>query len=163
MIIIHILILVIRLKINKKLIFYILLPLVVGGIGYLLGGSTDIYEKINQPSFAPPSVVFPIVWTILYILMGISSYMISKENNPNEALKVYYIQLFFNMLWSMFFFRFQLFLFSSIWLFVLLALVIYMIMLFVKKKKMAGYLQIPYALWCTFAFILNIAVYVLNG
>ena len=150
-------------KLNfKKLIFFILTPLVIGGIGYLLGGSTDIYSKINQPSFAPPSILFPIVWTILYILMGISSYMVYKENDSELALKVYYIQLGFNALWSFFFFRLNLFLFSSIWLAILLSLVIYMVVLFVRKNKTAGYLQIPYALWCSFALILNIAIYVLN-
>ena len=150
------------LKINKKLIYYILLPLIIGGVGYLLGGSTDIYTKIIRPSFAPPAILFPIVWSILYILMGISSYIVSKQDNSFEALKIYYIQLFFNMLWSMLFFRFQMFLLSSIWLLILVILVIYMVILFIKKNKIAGLMQIPYALWCTFALILNIAVYVLN-
>ncbi len=146
----------------KKLIIYILIPLVVGFIGNLLGGSTDIYEQINTPSFAPPGFLFPIVWSILYILMGISSYMISKEKNNKEALTVYWVQLGINALWSLFFFRLNWFLFSALWLVVLLCLIVYMIYLFSKLNKTAAYLQIPYSLWVAFALVLNSAIYILN-
>jgi len=147
----------------KKLIIFILIPLVVGFIGNLLGGSTDIYEKINTPSFAPPGFLFPIVWSILYILMGISSYMISKEANNKTALTVYFVQLGVNALWSLFFFRLNWFLFSALWLVLLLCLIIYMIYEFAKLNKTAAYLQIPYALWVTFALVLNSAIYILNS
>lgn len=150
-------------KIDKKLIFYILIPLVVGFIGNLLGGSTDIYTKIVSPSFAPPGFLFPIVWSILYILMGISSYLVSKEANNKEALTVYFVQLGINALWSFFFFRLNWFFFSSLWIVMLLTLVIYMIYLFFKLNKTAAYLQIPYTLWLTFALILNSAIYLLNN
>ena len=146
----------------KKIIIYILIPLVVGFIGNLLGGSTDIYEQINTPSFAPPGFLFPIVWSILYILMGISSYMISKEKNNKEALTVYWVQLGINALWSLFFFRLNWFLFSALWLVVLLCLIVYMIYLFSKLNKTAAYLQIPYSLWVAFALVLNSAIYILN-
>ena len=149
-------------KINKKLIFYIALPLVVGFIGNLLGGGNEIYTQINKPPFAPPGFLFPIVWSILYVLMGISSYMISKEKNNNLALTIYFIQLGINALWSLFFFRLNWFLFSSLWLVVLLCLIIYMIYEFVKLNKVAGYIQIPYSLWVAFAFILNASIYLLN-
>lgn len=149
-------------KINKKLIIYLLIPIVVGFIGNLLGGSTDIYSKINTPSFAPPGFLFPIAWTILYILMGISSYMISKEQESTEALTVYFIQLGVNALWSLFFFRFNWFLFSALWIVLLLCLVIYMIYLFNKLNKTAAYLQIPYVLWLAFALVLNSSIYLLN-
>ncbi len=149
-------------KINKKLIIYIAIPLVVGFIGNLLGGSTDIYSKILTPSFAPPGILFPIVWTILYILMGISSYMVSKEKENTEALTVYFIQLGVNALWSLFFFRLNWFLFSALWIVLLLSLVIYMIYLFSKLNKTAAYLQIPYILWLAFALILNSSIYLLN-
>ena len=149
-------------KKHKKLIIYILIPLVIGFIGNLLGGSTDIYKQINTPSFAPPGFLFPIVWTILYTLMGISSYMISKEKNNKEALTVYWVQLGINALWSLFFFRLNWFLFSSLWLVVLLSLIIYMIYLFAKLNKTAAYLQIPYSLWVAFALVLNSAIYILN-
>lgn len=147
----------------KKLILYILIPLVVGFVGNLLGGSTDIYEKINTPSFAPPGFLFPIVWTILYTLMGISSYMISKEKNNKTALTVYFVQLGVNALWSLFFFRLNWFLFSALWLVLLLCLIVYMIYEFAKLNKTAAYLQIPYALWVTFALVLNSAIYILNS
>ena len=150
-------------KKHKKLIIFILIPLVVGFVGNLLGGSTDIYEKINTPSFAPPGFLFPIVWSILYILMGISSYMISKEKNNTTALTVYFVQLGVNALWSLFFFRLNWFLFSALWLVLLLCLIVYMIYEFYKLNKTAAYLQIPYALWVTFALILNSAIYILNN
>jgi len=149
-------------KKHKKLIIYILIPLVVGFVGNLLGGSTDIYKQINTPAFAPPGFLFPIVWTILYILMGISSYMISKEKNNKEALTVYWVQLGVNALWSLFFFRLNWFLFSALWLVILLCLIIYMIYLFSKLNKTAAYLQIPYAIWVAFALVLNSAIYILN-
>ncbi len=147
----------------KKLIIFILIPLVVGFIGNLLGGSTDIYEKIKTPSFAPPGFLFPIVWSILYILMGISSYMISKKENNKTALTVYFVQLGVNALWSLFFFRLNWFLFSALWLVLLLCLIIYMIYEFAKLNKTAAYLQIPYAIWVTFALVLNSAIYILNN
>ena len=147
----------------KKLIIYILIPLIVGFIGNLIGGSTDIYEKIKTPSFAPPGFLFPIVWTILYILMGISSYMISKEKNSNTAITVYFVQLGINALWSLFFFRLNWFLFSALWLVLLLCLIVYMIYEFKKLNKTAAYLQIPYSLWVIFALILNSTIYILNS
>lgn len=150
-------------KKHKKLIIYILIPLIVGFIGNLLGGSTDIYEKINTPSFAPPGFLFPIVWTILYILMGISSYMVSKGKNSSTALTIYFVQLGVNALWSLFFFRLNWFLFSALWLVLLLCLIVYMIYEFYKLNKTAAYLQIPYALWVTFALVLNSAIYILNS
>lgn len=146
----------------KKLIIFILIPLVVGFIGNLLGGDTDIYNKIKTPPFAPPGLLFPIVWTILYTLMGISSYMISKEKGNKKALTVYFVQLGINALWSLFFFRLNWFLFSSLWLVLLLCLIIYMIYEFAKLNKTAAYLQIPYSIWVLFALILNSSIYILN-
>ena len=130
--------------------------------GSLLGGNQDIYSKINTPSFAPPGFLFPIVWTILYVLMGISSYIISNKENSGAALKVYYIQLVINALWSFFFFRLNWFLFSFLWILLLIAFVVYMIYLFYKLDKKAAFLQIPYLLWLIFAAILNFSIYYLN-
>lgn len=150
------------LKKYKTLILYILIPIIAGFIGNLLGGGNQIYDKINKPFFAPPPILFPIVWTVLYVLMGISAYLVSKEENSKKALTIYYIQLAVNVLWSFFFFRLNVFLFSSIWLLILIILVVYMIYEFLKSNETAAYLQIPYALWVTFAFILNYAIYMLN-
>lgn len=146
----------------KKLIIYIFIPLIVGFLSNILGGNTDIYNKINTPSFAPPGFLFPIVWSILYILMGISSYLISKEKDSKNALTVYFVQLGINALWPLFFFRLNWFFFSTLWLVLLLCLIIYMIYLFSKHNKTAAYLQIPYVLWVTFALVLNSAIYILN-
>ena len=147
----------------KKLIIFILIPLVVGFAGNLLGGSTDIYTKISKPSFAPPGFLFPIIWTILYILMGVSSYIIYKEKGSKRALTIYFVQLGINALWSLFFFRLNCFLFSALWLVLLLCLIIYMIYEFYKLNKTAAYLQIPYSIWVAFALVLNSAIYILNS
>lgn len=152
-------------KINyKTLIISIGLALAVGVAGTLLGGDMSFFDTIKKPFFAPPKLAFPIVWTILYILMGISSYMIYESDNPNkwEALKIYGTQLIVNSLWTLFFFRFKLYLFSFFWLILLLGLVIYMILKFDKIKKEAGYLQIPYIIWLLIAAALNLSIYFLN-
>jgi len=130
--------------------------------GSLLGGNQDIYSKINTPPFAPPGFLFPIVWTILYVLMGISSYIISNKENSQKALKIYYIQLVINALWSLFFFRLNWFLFSFLWILLLIGFVAYMIYLFYELDKKAAILQIPYLLWLVFAAILNFSIYYLN-
>lgn len=147
----------------KKFIKYLSIPLLSGFIGYLLGGNTQLYSSIIKPPFAPPPILFPIVWTILYILMGISSYIISNNSNNSKALQIYYIQLIVNSLWSLLFFRFNLFLFSSLWILLLLGLVIYMFYLFFKINKTAALLQIPYIIWLIFAGILNFSIYALNS
>ena len=146
----------------KRLLLYIAIPLIIGFIGNLLGGSTDIYNEINTPSFAPPGWLFPIAWTILYTLMGISSYMVRNEKNNGKVNTIYYVQLGINALWSLLFFRLRLFAFSSIWLALLIAAVAYMIYEFYKLNKTAGLIQIPYLLWLGFAFLLNYSIYLLN-
>lgn len=146
----------------KRLLLYILVPLIAGFIGNLIAGGTDIYNKINTPSFAPPGFLFPIVWSILYIAMGISAYLISKENNNQKANKLYYVQLIVNSLWSILFFRFKLFAVSTLWLVLLLVLVSFMIYEFYKLNKTSALINIPYLLWISFAFILNYSIYLLN-
>ena len=146
----------------KRLLLYILIPLIVGFIGNLISGGTDIYNKINTPKFAPPGFLFPIVWSILYIAMGISAYLISKEPNNQKANKLYYAQLVVNSLWSILFFRFKLFAVSTLWLVLLLVLVSFMIYEFYKLNKTSALINIPYLLWISFAFILNYSIYLLN-
>ena len=149
----------------KSLIINLLIPLVAGSLSdFLTMDSMEVYKDLNQPSFAPPSFLFPIVWTILYILMGISSYGIYESNSPikNKALKVYALQLFMNFIWPLLFFNAQLFLFSFIWLITIWCLVLWMIILFYKVKPIWGYIQVPYLLWLTFAVFLNFSVYSLN-
>lgn len=146
----------------KKLLLSIAIPLIAGFIGYLLSGGNTTYYFINKPSFSPPAILFPIVWTILYILMGISYYIISTKNNNETALKVYYLQLIVNGLWSFLFFRLNLFLISALWIILLIVLVVYMIITFFKINKTAGLLQLPYLAWLIFACILNFSIYFLN-
>lgn len=150
-------------KNKSNLIISILIPLAVGSISSLLSGNMSQMNYI-QPDFTPPAIVFPIVWTILYVLMGISSYIIYESDHPNKskALRIYGIQLFFNFFWSILFFRFSAYFLSLIWLLVLIILIIIMIFRFYKISPIAAYLQIPYLLWCMFASYLNYVVFVLN-
>ena len=141
----------------------ILVPVILGGIvGFIISGYMN-YSNLVQPSFAPPAILFPIVWTILYTLMGFS-YGILKSNNlvDEKTNTIYYWQLFVNLLWPIFFFVFDWKLFSFICILLLIVLVILMIKEFYGKNKVAGLLQIPYLLWLIFASILNLSIYLLN-
>lgn len=141
----------------------ILIPVIIGGIvGVIISTSID-YNSLQKPFLSPPSIAFPIVWTILYILMGVS-YGILKSKNmlDKETTVLYYIQLIVNALWSIFFFSLKWRLFAFIWIILLAILVILMIIKFYSKNKVAGLLQLPYLLWVIFASYLNIAVYILN-
>lgn len=152
-------------KIDFKALFIsILIPVVLGGIVGFLTGPSNMYSDLVLPAFAPPGIVFPIVWTILYILMGISCYIIYKSDsyNKEEALIIYGIQLVINLLWSFWFFTFKLYLFSFVWILFLLFFVVLMIKRFLEISKISGYLQIPYLIWLLFAAILNLSVVFLN-
>ena len=141
----------------------ILIPVIIGGIvGLIISKSID-YNSLQKPFLAPPSILFPIMWTILYILMGIS-YGILDSNNLIAAKQniIYYLQLFVNALWSIFFFTLKWRLFSFIWIIFLDLLVFVMLFIFYKKNKLSGLLQIPYLLWMLFASYLNISIYLMN-
>ena len=142
---------------------YILIPVIVGGIvGFIISNFID-YDNLNKPFLSPPKIAFPIVWTILYILMGIS-YGILSENKllDSKSKFIYYLQLGINALWSIFFFVFKWRLFSFIWILLLDIVVLIMIIDFYKKDKTAGLIQIPYLIWILFASYLNLGVYILN-
>ena len=149
---------------RSSLIIAILIPLAVGSFSALISGNMALYSTINKPAFSPPSIVFPIVWTILYVLMGISSYIIYSSDSADKtrALKIYALQLFFNFCWSILFFRYNLYLLSFLWLVILIVLICIMIKDFYKINPAAAYLQIPYLLWCIFAAFLNISIYTMN-
>lgn len=141
----------------------ILIPVLVGAIvGFIISGQID-YNSLKQPPLAPPSIAFPIVWSILYILMGVS-YGILETNSliDSDINFIYYFQLFVNALWSIFFFVFKLRLFSFLWILLLLVLVIIMVIKFYRKNKTAGLSQIPYLLWVAFATYLNLGIFSLN-
>ena len=153
----------------KKLRTYVIsiaLALAVGGLAaFLTRDSMDIYEKIVTPPLAPPAILFPIVWPILYVLMGISSAIIFNQRATNDVgtpLTLYVINLIMNFTWSIIFFGMNAFLGAFIWLILLLAVIILMILTFRKISAIAAYLQIPYALWVTFAGYLNFAIWYLN-
>ena len=148
----------------KKLIICIAIPLLVGGLSALLTqGSMETFEMVNKPPLSPPGWLFPVVWTILYVLMGIASYLVLTSGKPDDiALKAYGIQLAVNFLWPILFFNLNLYLFSFIWLVALWLLVYQTIRLFWSASKTAGALMIPYLLWITFAGYLNLGIYFLN-
>ncbi len=152
----------------KPYVISVAFALGIGGLSALItAGNMDLYSEIVQPPLAPPAFLFPVVWTILYILMGISSAMIWQERSTNRqevdtALSVYALNLFLNFFWSIIFFNMRAFLFAFIWLIALWAVILIMIIKFIKTKPVAGYLQIPYLLWVTFAGYLNLAIYILN-
>ena len=150
----------------KKIKIYaksILIPVLIGGIVGLIISSAIDYNSLQKPFLAPPSIVFPIVWTILYILMGISYGILKSKSLTDKKIDlIYYIQLAVNAAWSIIFFLLKWRLFAFIWILLLDILVILMIIKFYKKDKTAGLLQIPYILWTLFASYLNLAIYILN-
>lgn len=154
-------------KINwKKLLICLAIPLAVGGLSTLLSGGMDSYQVLNQPPLSPPGWVFPIVWTILYLLMGYASYRILVSNAPRDdikkALTFYGIQLFLNFLWPLVFFGLQWY-WAAFALLLLLWVFIYLTMhLFGLIDDTAENLLIPYLLWVTFAGYLNLGVALLN-
>ncbi len=141
----------------------ILVPVLIGLlVGILITNYID-YNSLNKPIFSPPSLIFPIIWSILYILMGVSFGILKSKSLVNEKLSsIYYFQLFINALWPIFFFVFKWRLFSFIWIILLDILVFKMILEFYDKNKISGLLQIPYFIWVLFASYLNLFVYLLN-
>lgn len=148
----------------KDMITCLAIPLAVGGLSALLTqNSMETFRLVNKPVLAPPGWVFPVAWTILYILMGIASYLVLTSGKPNDAaLTVYGIQLVFNFFWSIIFFNLEMYLFAFIWLVVLWLLIFKTAILFYQISKPAGYLMIPYLLWVAFAGYLNLSIYLLN-
>lgn len=155
-------------KIDKKKLFKSMaIPLAVGAAaGFLTGGSMKEFEALNQPPLSPPGWLFPVVWTILYLLMGISTYLIATsdatEENISDALSLYNYQLIVNFLWPIFFFNFGWYFFALLWLILLWIMVASMIKVFSKISPKAAVLNIPYLLWLTFAAYLNLGVWWLN-
>lgn len=152
----------------KPYVISIAIALAVGGLSALLtAGNMNIYGRIITPPLSPPPILFPIVWTILYTLMGVSSariYIKGKEQNidVSGALLVYALQLAVNFFWSIIFFNMQAFLFAFVWIILLWLLIIVMIKRFYEIDPLSAWLQIPYLLWVTFAAYLTFAIYILN-
>ena len=148
-------------KILKNL-FNIFFPLIIGITVSIISGSFNLQE-LREPPLTPPSILFPIVWTILYLLIGISYYLY-KKNTYTEKVEIiiYYAQLLVNALWSIIFFTLKLRFFSIIWILALVILIYTLITLFSQKYKPSAYLLIPYLIWCIFATYLTIGIYLLN-
>lgn len=146
--------------------FFITISILTGVLSALITRSNmDIFDTVLKPPLTPPAVVFPVVWTILFTLMGISAarIYINNENKWNYSLTVWCIQLTVNFIWSIIFFNLQAFLFAFIWLLLLWVLILFMIILFYRQDKLAGLLQIPYLFWVTFAGYLTLSIYLLNN
>ena len=141
----------------------ILFPVILGGIvGLIISGSMD-YKTLEKPFLSPPSIVFPIAWTILYVLMGVSYGLLKDQNLIDKSInKIYISQLVVNLLWPIIFFVFKLRLLAFAVIVLLAILVGIMIYKFYSKNKIAGLLQIPYLLWTLFATYLNFGIYLLN-
>lgn len=147
------------------LIISMLISLSVGGASALLTmNSMGAYQELIKPALSPPGWVFPVVWTILFILMGISAYLVYRSDSPyrNSALRIYVLQLAVNFFWSIIFFNLELYLVAFLWLVLLAVLIVLMIASFSMVNKTAAYLQIPYLLWVLFAGYLNLSIYFLN-
>ncbi len=156
---------------NKSWKPYIIFIAVTEAVGALSGflsmeGSRSFSETVLQPPLSPPGILFPIVWTILYALMGIGAarvYSTEPSKARSQGLNLFIAQLAVNFFWSLIFFNDRNYAFAFIWLLLLWVLVLLMILRFWKTDKPAALLQIPYLLWLTFAAYLNSGVWYLNG
>ena len=151
----------------KPYAFWILLSEGVGALsGWLTREGMKVYEQtVTQPPLSPPPWVFPVVWGILYALMGIGAarvYLAPASNNRSRGLLLFLVQLVFNFLWSIVFFNLQAYFFALVWLLALWALILWMILAFRRVDKPAAWLQVPYLLWVTFAVYLTFGVWLLN-
>ena len=149
----------------KTLIGNLIIPLVVGALsGFLTRNAMDSYQQLRQPPLAPPSILFPIIWTTLFVLMGISAYLVSVSTDGGRYTlpKLYWVQLVVNFIWPFIFFNFGMYLVAFFWLILLIALVAAMIVKFYRISHTAAYLQLPYLLWLIFAGYLNLGILLLN-
>ena len=154
-------------KINwKKLLLCLALPLAVGGLAALLSGGMDRYQELDRPPLSPPGWVFPVVWSALYLLMGYASYRVMESGaEPAKIRKAwifYGLQLAANFLWPLLFFGGQMYLAALILLTLLWVLIFLTIRAFSEAEEPAGDLLIPYILWVTFAWYLNLGIFLLN-
>ncbi len=152
----------------KPYIIEIAIALAVGALSALLTrNSMDIYGDIVKPRLSPPSWLFPVVWTILFVLMGVSAGRIRQKGKifpekSAEAIGIYYLSLFVNFFWSIIFFNLRWYLLAFLWLLLLWGLILATIFKYRKISSFAAWLQIPYLLWVTFAGYLNLMIFILN-
>ena len=152
----------------KNFIISIAIALFVGGFSALLTkGNMDLFSEINKPLLSPPAFLFPVVWTILYILMGFSrpvgfEHRKFKKKEAETGLILYGANLFLNFFWSIIFFNFRAYTFAFVWLLILWSVILAMIAQFYKANRLSAYLQIPYLIWVTFAGYLTLGISILN-
>ena len=151
----------------KQLIICLVIPLAVGALSsWLSGGGMEAFSQLNKPPLSPPGWLFPVVWTILYLLMGWASWLVLTSDAPQakikRALLVYGLQLAVNFFWSIIFFGAGLYLLAFGWLVLLWVLIVWTMVTFYEIRQLAGELLLPYLLWVTFAGYLNFAIYLLN-
>lgn len=149
----------------KPIVLQVAVALLAGGLASLLGGDTaPLYERLVAPPLAPPGWVFPVVWTVLYVLMGVAAGLVVKSGDVDsgKAMALYYLQLALNVLWPLIFFRFEWISFGAVWLLLLTAAVYVTQRRFRAIHPVAGWLLVPYLLWCLFALYLNSGFAVLN-
>lgn len=155
-------------EIKKDLLVKCLaVPLLVGGAAALLTmGGMNAFASLNKPPLSPPGWLFPVVWTILYTLMGLASYLVlvaeAEQEKKMEALLFYAAQLIVNFFWPIIFFNLEWYLFAFFWLILLWVLVFMTFRRFYQISDLAGYLLIPYLVWLTFAAYLNLGIWILN-
>ena len=147
----------------KALIFFVAYTFLFAGLGVLLGGGTDLGTLVRPP-LTPPEWVFPVVWSILYLLMSIAAYLVYTRNDIDRGapLRLYLLQVIVNSLWTFFFFRLEWRLFAFFWLLLLIALVVLTMVGFRPISRTAFRLMIPYLLWLCLAAYLNLGFYLLN-
>ena len=148
----------------KPYVLQVLLALAVGGLSALLSGGMEGYDTLIKPPLSPPGWLFPVVWSILYVLMGIAAGLIqtSGDRDSKSSLTVYYVQLAINFLWSPIFFGLEWIGFAAVWLALLVVAVYATKQRFSAISATAGWLLLPYLLWCVFALYLNLGFVILN-
>ena len=151
----------------KPYLIWIILSEAVGGLsGWLTRNGTQIYKaEAVKPPLSPPDIVFPIVWTVLFALMGIGAariYLAPASAGRTRSLRLFFLQLFFNFFWSILFFNLQRYGLALIWLVILWVLILCMALSFQSSDKLATWLQVPYLLWVAFAAYPNLGVWLLN-
>lgn len=143
----------------KKKIIYIIIPIIIGN---LIGIITKNHVFYIKASIAPPDIVFPIVWTILYGILGYTYYLLNNEYNTSLIKKIFILQLIINYIWPILFFKFGLFFISFLWITLLDIVVLIMLLNLYKINSKVFYLNLPYFIWLLFATILNYMTYIVN-
>ena len=150
-------------KSKKTKIVFILISIAVGALSaFLTRNNMNLFDSIQKPPLTPPAIVFPIVWTILFALMGYSAARVYLENPKSNGIEVFGVNLAVNFFWSIIFFNLRAYTFAFIWLLLLIAVVVVMIIKFYQVDKPAAYLQLPYLAWLLFAGYLNLYIALVN-